>query len=98
MRKNVAKVIEAFRNRREAIGDSKRTIWTDGHSVFSYKMVIAFYGKWEFQKPCVYVCHYDDAPSATTRTQIRALQVAFPDFKTYRGVPTIPDRNRHKKG
>ncbi len=41
MRKNVRKVIEAFKRGEAAIGDSKRTIWTDGTTIFSYSTAIA---------------------------------------------------------
>lgn len=37
MRKNIQKVIEAWRRGYEATGDSRRTCWTDGGSIYSYK-------------------------------------------------------------
>lgn len=41
MRKNISKVMEAFAAGKHIDGDSKRTISTDGNTVFSYDMPIA---------------------------------------------------------
>lgn len=74
MRANIRKVIEAFKARRRAVGDSKRTCSTDGHTVYSYAMPIAW------RDPVnggVYVVPYDRGPSRTTKSQIRACQQAF---------------------
>lgn len=43
MRKNIAKVIRAFLDKKEASGDSKRTCWTDGDAIYSYRLPIAWY-------------------------------------------------------
>lgn len=73
MRKNIATVIAAFREGRGAVGDSKRTCWTDGTTIFSYAMPIAARYAGD-----VFVVPYDDGPSRTTKSQIRACLASFP--------------------
>lgn len=74
MRKNMSKVIEAFKAGKAATGDSKRTCWTDGTTVYSYRMPIAR----RTDAGAIQVVAYGSAPTATTRSQVRALQIAFP--------------------
>jgi len=73
MRKNMAKVIEAFKSGRAAIGDTKRTCSTDGNTIWSYAMPIA----WRNPDGTIGVVAYEKAPSQTTRTQVRACMVAL---------------------
>lgn len=73
MRKNMAKVIAAFEQGLAASGDSKRTCYTDGDRVYSYAMLIA-----ERTADGIRIVEYASAPSATTRSQVRALEVSFP--------------------
>lgn len=75
MRKNAAKVIKAFLSGNAAIGDNKETISTDGHVLWSYKMPIAartVSGKY-------LLVEYDEAPSATTRSHVRACEQVLID-------------------
>lgn len=74
MRKNMAKVIEAFKRGESAVGDSKGTCSTDGTTVYSYRMPIAR----RLDGGAVQIVAYSSAPTATTRSQVRALQVTFP--------------------
>lgn len=93
MRKNMQKVIDAFRNRVSTIGDSKRTCWTDGNEIYSYAMLIGFRGV----AGDMFVCDYECAPSATTRTHVRALEVAFPTATRFTSESPIANRNRVRK-
>ena len=43
MRANIRKVIAAFKEHKAAKGDSKGTCWTDGATIFSYRMPIAWW-------------------------------------------------------
>lgn len=72
MRKNIAKVIEAFKAGKACKGDSKRTCWTDGKTIFSYDLAIAGYlpdGKtlWIHERNS----------TRTTNSQIKAVEIAF---------------------
>ncbi len=74
MRKNVKKVIEAFLLHKSAVGDSKKTISTDGNVIYSYAMQIA----WRVNGTTVNLVPYEKGPSRTTRSQIRACEIMFP--------------------
>ena len=76
MRANICKVIQAFKLGKSAIGDSKRTCWTDGSTIFSYQMPIAWWES-DLKDPTILrarVVDYEDGPSRTTKSQIRACQ------------------------
>lgn len=73
-RKNMSKVIEAFKAGKSATGDSKRTCSTDGTTVYSYRMAIAR----RTDAGAIQIVAYSAAPTATTRSQVQALRVAFP--------------------
>lgn len=78
MRKNIEKVIEAFKQGKPAKGDSKATCHTDGEVVYSYALPIAIRSPGRFG--CAdEVKIREDYPTATTRSQISALFSAFPD-------------------
>lgn len=92
MRKNVRKVIDAFKLGLPAVGDSKRTIWTDGKVIYSYTTAIAVRvpgscGKTSISRGDGFVrtsLDYDsyvriNPPiyTRTTNSQIRALLVEF---------------------
>lgn len=76
MRRNISKVIEAFKAGKAATGDSKRTCWTDGETVYSYAMPIAK----RSANGSIAIINYSDAPTATTRSQVRALETAFSTY------------------
>lgn len=66
MRKNARKVIEAFNEGKPFNG---QTIYTDGSVIFSYRMAIA-----EIRSDgSVWILPYENAPSATTKSHIRAV-------------------------
>jgi hypothetical protein len=69
MRANIAKVIAAFKQGKSAIGDSRRTCWTDGKTIFSYAMPICWYDQGK-----AVVVPYEDGPSRTTKMHIHACQ------------------------
>lgn len=75
MRKNISKVIDAFMSRKPANGDSKRTCWTDGKTIYSYALPIA---RWESNG------HVGVIPegglSRTTTSQVRACRLALDQF------------------
>lgn len=73
MRKNIERVIVAFLQGNARNGDSKHTCWTDGDTVYSYAMPIA----WREPDGSVVVVPYDAGPSRTTRSQIRACEIAL---------------------
>ena len=73
MRKNIQKVIEAFTQGTSAKGDSKGTCSTTGETVYSYAMPIA-----RRTSLGVELAEYDQGPSRTTKSQIRALELTFP--------------------
>jgi len=73
MRKNMQKVIAAFLSGKAASGDSKRTCSTDGSTIYSYAMPIA----WKKSDGTIETAPYKTAPSATTRSQIHACELAF---------------------
>lgn len=74
MRKNIKKVIEAFTLSKEGQGDSKATCSTCGEVVYSYAMPIA-----RRTGEGIELVHYDEGPSRTTKSQIRALELTFPN-------------------
>ena len=65
MRKNAEKIIGAFLDKAAA---QDKTLRTDGATVWSYAMPIA---RWEDGR--VHVLAYRDAPTATTRSHVRAV-------------------------
>lgn len=73
MRKNIQKVLAAFAIGKAANGDAKRTCSTDGTEIFSYAMRIA----WRNPDGTIEVVPYEDGPSRTTKSQIRACQLFF---------------------
>ena len=75
MRKNAIHVLDSFAGRRSANGDSKRTIHTDGETVYSYAMAIM---RRRFDGSIVLVA-YADAPTATTRAHVRACETRYPE-------------------
>jgi hypothetical protein len=68
MRHNIAKVIQAFKEGRACQGDSKNTCSTDGSTIFSYRMPIAYWN----ESGIAEVVPYESGPSRTTKSQIRA--------------------------
>ncbi len=70
MRKNIQKVLEAFA-RGEALGG--QTCSTSGQALFSYNLCIGY------RKPNgdVVLLEYGKAPSATTRSHIKAAEGHF---------------------
>ncbi len=72
MRSNIEKVLRAFEAGDSAVGDSKRTCSTDGRTLFSYAMPIA-----RRVGRTIYIVPYKMAPTATTRSQVRAAMVHF---------------------
>ena len=70
MRKNAQKVLQAFAENKPKKGDS---ISTNGSEVFSYNMLIARTSPTGGVELLVYA----DAPSATTRSHIRAVEEFF---------------------
>ena len=71
MRKNAEKALKAFDAGQACRGE---TISTDGDNLYSYSMLIAKrFGK------TVDIIAYEKAPSATTRSHIRATEVWFKD-------------------
>lgn len=77
MRKNIAKVIEAFKSGKEAQGDSKRTCWTDGRNLYSYNMLIAKRFSDNFGGEMIVVIAREYGPSPTTRNQISAVKLTW---------------------
>lgn len=72
MRKNIGKVIEAYKLRKTARGDSNGSCSTDGERIYSYAMVIAERlpdGTTRFAT--------EDGCSRTTASQIRAVRLAL---------------------
>lgn len=80
MRKNIAKVIAAFKAGKSIKGDSKGTCWTNGEDIYSYRMKIA--RKW---LGSVQVIDRDCGPSMTTRMQISAIKLSFPEAEIVQG-------------
>lgn len=76
MRKNIEKVIEAFKRGIPAKGDSKQTCRTDGEVVYSYALPIARRISGRGISSIVIIW---DHPTQTTRSQIDALCRTFPD-------------------
>lgn len=71
MRKNIKKVIAAFVSNKEAIGDSNRSCWTDGHAIYSYSTKIAE------RRPDGSVWVHERNSSRTTNSQIDAINLAL---------------------
>jgi hypothetical protein len=67
-RKNMQRVLEAWEQGRGAVGDSKRTCWTDGETVWSYDMPIMQ----RLGDGRVEVIARKQGPTNTTRSQIAA--------------------------
>lgn len=78
MRKNIAKVIKAFKEGRAVKGDSKGTCYTDGRNVWSYNMLIAKRFTDNYNEDMIVIIDPEYAPSTTTRSQIRALMTECP--------------------
>ena len=76
MRKNIAAVIAAFLEGSPAVGDSRRTCWTDGEILYSYAMPIAWRKHPKYG--CLAVVAYECAPTATTRGHVRAAESEVP--------------------
>ena len=76
MRKNISKVIEAFKLRKPAKGDSKGTCSTDGNTIYSYAMPIAR----RDSDGSINVIARGTAPSVTTRSQVDACQMELPVY------------------
>ncbi len=89
MRKNMQTVIAAFDSYtatkdRPVYGDSKRTCWTDGETIYSYAMPIA-----RRQGPrCVVVVDRESAPvwSKTTSCQVTSCLVGLSSYSVKRGA------------
>ena len=75
MRQNASKVIEGFKAGEAAAGDAKRTISTDGKTIFSYAMPIC---RCNDAGTTVSIVNRAKGPSATTRSHITACMIAFP--------------------
>lgn len=71
MRKNIQKVIEAYKQGKAAKGDSKGTCSTDGNRIFSYSTIIAE----RVGDKTVIVG--GEGISRTTTAQLRAVKVSF---------------------
>ena len=82
MRKNCIKVLEAFKVCKAAKGDSKRTIWTDGHNIYSYRMLIAKRFSDGSGGERIVIIDRSYAPSATTRNKIDAVRAYYPNAGT----------------
>jgi hypothetical protein len=74
MRKNAQNVIEAFLSGK---AKAEKTISTNGRVLYSYAMPIAVRIDGHY-----YVVAYSDAPTATTRSHVRATQVSVPSDQT----------------
>lgn len=70
MRKNAEKVLMAFAEGKPCNG---KTIKTDGVNLFSYAMKIAY----KNEKGGIDLLEYEQAPTATTRSHIRAAESFF---------------------
>lgn len=70
-RKNIEKVIAAFLEGKEAVGDSKRTCCSDGNAIYSYSTCIAAV------EPHIAIVFNKTKYSATTSQQQRAVEVAL---------------------
>lgn len=75
MRKNISKVIAAFKARRE-MGDCRRSCSTDGTTIYSYRMPIAR----RLGNGSIVILAYASAPTATTRSQVSAMHVEFGSY------------------
>jgi hypothetical protein len=69
MRKNIEKVIAAFKAGKSASGDSKKTCSTDGERIYSYAMRIAE----RHDDGSIWILPYESAPSVTTKSHVRAV-------------------------
>ena len=81
MTKDIARVIQAFKDRKSAHG---KNCSTDGNTIYSYQMVIA---RW---KDCadthVQVIGERQSPSKTTTTHIRAVKDSFRYYDEVAGL------------
>jgi hypothetical protein len=73
MRLNIARVIKSFLAHKPRKGDSKNTCSTDGHTIYSYAMPIAY----RDDAGCVIVVPQASGLSRATKSQIAALRLAF---------------------
>lgn len=73
MRANMRKVLDLFLVGRPGQGDSKRTVHTDGTTMWSYSMPIAT----RIKSGKIQIAPVEQAPTRTTRSQIRALHDAL---------------------
>ncbi len=86
MRKNAEKVLQAFAKGKPCNG---KTISTDGMNLYSYKMLIARTNNTNG----IDLLDYSQAPSATTRSHIRAVEYFYPKgidsrVESFESVPT----------
>lgn len=85
-RKNITAVIRAFLAGVPAVGDSRRTCWTDGEVLYSYAMPIAW--RRDPRLRCFTLVAYECAPTATTRSHVRAVESECPGaIRVQRGAP-----------
>ena len=73
MRKNIAKVIDAFRRGESARGDSKGTCWTNGESIFSYANQIVW------RDPDGNLAFAERNSTRTTNSHISACRLSLSD-------------------
>lgn len=71
MRQNISKVLTAFQAGQPATGDSKGTCSTDGQTVWSYRMPIA----WREPDGSITIVAREKGPSRTTKSQIDACRL-----------------------
>ena len=71
MRKNIKQIIESFRL---GTWESFDTCSTNGKVLYSYAMPIA-----RKTDTGIDLVHYESGPSRTTKSQIRAVEVSYPD-------------------
>jgi len=69
MRKNAEKVLKAFEKGEPC---HEKTISTNGQSLYSYNMLIAYHEQNE--EKTIALVAYDRAPTATTRSHVRAAE------------------------
>lgn len=84
MRKNVNKVVEAFKLGKAAKGDSKGTIRTDGRNIYSYDMLVAKRFSDNYGKEMYVVISDEYSPSITTTKHIRQIQSSLPSYQNVR--------------
>lgn len=76
MRKNIAKVLQAFKAGIAGYGDSKRTCWTNGNILYSYALPIAC---WVNPERTQAMCAHRNS-TRTTNMQISACMVSLGDM------------------